>query len=176
MNVDRAVQLASGRHGVSETMSISSYYARLRARVGTDLLLIPAVAAVVRDADGRVLVQQQHDGQWSLPAGAIEPGESPATAVARETFEETGLVVRPERVTGVMGGPSCRVRYATGDEVEYTVMVFDCAVVGGALRAIDETLQLAFLPVEDVLARITFTYPAVVLAGTTGPAYFERSA
>lgn len=157
-------------------MSISNYYARLRERVGTDLLLIPSVAAVIRDADGRVLVQQQRDGQWSLPAGAIEPGENPATAVAREAFEETGLVVRPERVAGVMGGPSCRVRYANGDEVEYTVIVFECVVVGGELRVVDdETMQLAFLPVEDVLTRITFTYPAVVLAGTPGAAYFERN-
>jgi 8-oxo-dGTP pyrophosphatase MutT (NUDIX family) len=118
----------------------------------------------------------QQDGHWIPPAGAIEPGESPATAVARETLEETGLVVRPERVAGVMGGASCRVRYPSGDEVEYTVAVFECAVVGGTLRADgDETLRLAFLPVRDVLARLAFTYPEVVLVGTPGPAYFERS-
>jgi hypothetical protein len=75
-----------------------------------------------------------------------------------------------------MGGASCRVRYPSGDEVEYTVAVFECAVVGGTLRADgDETLRLAFLPVRDVLARLAFTYPEVVLVGTPGPAYFERS-
>ena len=58
-------------------MPLSPYVAALRRRVGQDLLLLPGVAAVIHDGDGRVLLQQRSDdGSWSLPAGAIEPGES----------------------------------------------------------------------------------------------------
>ena len=58
-------------------MPISPYYRRLRDLVGDELLLLPSVAALIRDAEGRVLVQKRGDGTWSLPAGAIEPGETP---------------------------------------------------------------------------------------------------
>src|SRR4051812_47517941 len=107
-------------------MAISAFYKSIRDRVGTSLLLIPGVAAIIRDETGRVLLQQGHDATWSLPAGAVEPGESPSAAVVREVFEETGLHVRPARIAAVVGGATCRVRYANQDEVEYVVTVFEC--------------------------------------------------
>src|SRR3954462_10115637 len=107
-------------------MGISPYYQRLREQFGSELLLVSAVSALVRDAEGRLLIHQRPDGTWSLPAGAIEPGETPAQAVVRETLEETGLQVIPERVTAVVGGESCRVRNRQGHEIEYLVIVFEC--------------------------------------------------
>ena len=59
-----------------------------------DLLLV--VAAVLIDADGRVLVCQRgpgqsHPGQWEFPGGKIEPGETPEAALRRELWEELGV-------------------------------------------------------------------------------------
>jgi 8-oxo-dGTP pyrophosphatase MutT (NUDIX family) len=88
-------------------MAISEFYRALREQVGTRLLLMPAVAAIVRDRDGRILVQQQHDDSWSLPAGAVEPGESPGEAIVREVLEETGHAVEPVRIIAVVGGSTC---------------------------------------------------------------------
>src|SRR5450631_128378 len=107
---------------------------------------MPAVAAVIRDNEGRILLQQQHDDTWSLPAGAVGAGESPSVAVAREVAEETGLVVRAETVLAVLGAEQCRMRYPNNDEVEYVVTVFACVVLGGALiEANDETKRLAYI-------------------------------
>src|SRR5688500_16013478 len=105
-------------------MAMSDYYRELRRLVGSRLLMMPAVAAVVRDPDGRILLQQQYDDSWSLPAGALEPGETPAVAACREVLEETGLVVEVTALLGVVGGAACRVRYPNHDEVEYVVTVF----------------------------------------------------
>jgi 8-oxo-dGTP diphosphatase len=56
-------------------------------------------AAVVVRPDGRVLLAQRpagkaYEGYWEFPGGKLEPGETPAHALARELFEELGLAVR----------------------------------------------------------------------------------
>lgn len=87
----------------------------------------------------RATLCQQHDNLWSLPAGAVEPGEYPAQAVVREVEEETGLAVHPKKVVALLGRRSCRVQCPNQDEVEYTVIVFECTTVGGSL--IDRTTK-----------------------------------
>jgi 8-oxo-dGTP pyrophosphatase MutT (NUDIX family) len=127
-------------------MPISDYLAGLRAKVGTDLILLPGVSAIVRDAEGRVLLgRRSDDNRWGLPAGAIDPGEEPARAVIREVFEETGLRVRPERLVAVLGGREFFHKYPNGDEVEPTTSVFECRIIGGSLGCQDqEATELRF--------------------------------
>jgi 8-oxo-dGTP pyrophosphatase MutT (NUDIX family) len=132
-------------------MPISTYLRDVRAVVGQRLLLLPGVAAIVRDASEHVLfIHRADDGRWGLPAGAIDPGESPAEAIVREVREETGLEVRPAYVAGVFGGAGFRHRYPNGDEVEWTVAVFECETVGGDLAPHDgEALELRYFAAEE---------------------------
>jgi mutator protein MutT len=141
-------------------MPIAPHIKRLREFVGTDLLMLPGVAAVVRDADGRVLLHRRaDDGNWSLPAGAIDPGETPATAVVREVEEETGLHVRPDRLLGAFGWPRLRHRYPNGDVAEYLIVVFRCVIVGGTLEARDgESIGFRWCTREE-LAATPLPYP-----------------
>lgn len=144
-------------------MPIAAHIQRLRDVVGSELLMLPGVAAVIRDEQDRVLLHRRlDDGTWSLPSGAIEPGETPATAVARETREETGLEVRAVRVLGVFGWPRLRHRYPNGDLVEYLVVVFRCDVIGGALEAQDgEATDFRWFT-RDELATMPLPYPPEV--------------
>lgn len=154
-------------------MGMSPFYRSIRERVGTSLLLIPGVAAIIRDPLGRILVQQQHDDSWSLPAGAIEPGQSPAEAIVREVLEETGLHVRVRRVAAVVGGSSFRVRYPHGDEVEYVTTVFDCEILGGSLiDSNDETKRLAYFHVNE-MPSLAVSYPREVFLENGPAAYFN---
>lgn len=156
-------------------MPISDHLRELRGLVGSRLLLLPAVAAILRDDRGRVLFQRAETG-WGLPAGGIEPGESPAEAVVREVYEETGLRVRPERIVGVFGGRAFRVRYPNGDEVEYTAVVFECVVVGGRLEAVDgESLELRWFDVDEAPA-LPLGLPTDLLVHRSLEARFERPA
>lgn len=58
---------------------------------------------VMVDPSGRVLVLRRSypPGDWVLPGGNAESGESPVETAVREVREETGLAVVPERMTGV---------------------------------------------------------------------------
>ncbi|MCO1577678.1 NUDIX domain-containing protein [Crossiella sp. SN42] len=61
-----------------------------------------SVAGVVVDGAGRVLVIRRRDnGRWEPPGGVLEVGETFEQGVRREVCEETGIVVRVERLTGV---------------------------------------------------------------------------
>ena len=130
---------------------MSPYYQRLRDAIGKELLLIPSVAAVIHDADGRLLLQQKHDGTWSLPAGAIEPGETPEQAIAREVLEETGLRCTGSEVIATLGGPQFRHTYANGDPVEYLIVLFKCTVGGETIPPPDteETASLRWFTREE---------------------------
>jgi 8-oxo-dGTP diphosphatase len=97
---------------------------------------IVGVGAVVVDGQHVLLVKRGRDplkGEWSLPGGAVEVGETLAAAVQREVFEETGLVVAVGPIVEVLD----RI-HADGDgRVEYHYVLIDylCSVVGGRLRA-----------------------------------------
>jgi 8-oxo-dGTP pyrophosphatase MutT (NUDIX family) len=146
-------------------MPMSPYMRGLRELVGTRLVLIPAVAAIVRDDRGRVLLVKTTHGRWTLPAGAVDPGESPREAVVRETREEAGLEVRPVRLVEALGGPDLRVTYANGDVIEATVCVFDCEVTGGELACDGvETTEARWAEPEEAAAALAPAYPAALFA------------
>lgn len=151
-------------------MPMSEYYRELRRKTGHGLLLMPSVAAVVRDEqNGILLIRKKDEMAWGLPAGAIEPGETPSRALRREVFEETGLMVTPGQILGVFGGWKYRYEYSNGDQVEYTVIVFECSIVKGQLRSMDgEAEELRFFK-EDELPELTIPYPKKLFAAQADP-------
>jgi 8-oxo-dGTP pyrophosphatase MutT (NUDIX family) len=116
-------------------MPMSEYMRRLRAKVGTDLVVAPSASVLVFDEHGRVLLGRHAEtGRWVIPGGGVEPNEEPADAAVREAWEETGLHVVPTRLLGVYGGPECQVTYRNGDEVSYLTLVFEARVLAGVPR------------------------------------------
>jgi 8-oxo-dGTP pyrophosphatase MutT (NUDIX family) len=107
----------------------------------------PSVSAVIFDGRGRLLLQQRSDGgQWGLPGGSVEIGESVHDAVIREVREETGLRVTVLRLVGVYSEPTLQVvRYPDGNVWHYVNVCFECAVRSGELTTCDETLALRYV-------------------------------
>ena len=123
-------------------MAISDYLRSLRTRIGHELVLMPAVAVMVRDDDGRLLlVRNRDDGLWQTVGGGMDPGEQPADAAVREAYEETGLHIEPTRVIGVYGGPQLCLTYPNGDIVSYVGIAFAARVVGGSERPCDDEVD-----------------------------------
>ena len=77
-------------------MSMSPHIRRLRAAVGSELLVLPSVSGIIFDDKGRILlVRQVESGVWTTPGGSVDPYETPSDAVVREVWEETGLYTAP---------------------------------------------------------------------------------
>lgn len=113
-------------------MPVSSYIAGIRSRIGTDFLLLPAVAALIFDSEGRVLLVRTADfGVWATVGGAVDPDEAPADAAVREVREEIGIDIEVTELIGAFGSSDYRVTYPHGDEVGYVAIVFGARVVSG---------------------------------------------
>jgi mutator protein MutT len=96
---------------------------------------IVGVGAVVVDDDRVVLVRRGHEplkGQWSLPGGTVELGETLQAALVREVREETGLAVEVGPLIEVFD----RVQRASNGAVEHHYVIVDylCRARGGRLE------------------------------------------
>ncbi|MFN8527877.1 MAG: NUDIX domain-containing protein [Anaerolineae bacterium] len=111
-------------------------------RCGSTVFFDPKVAVVAfvlrpgdSGPDGELLmikrVNEPGKGKWSLPAGFVEPDESPVTAVERETLEETGLIVRAGALLDVLHRPD-------PDGLADLVLVYAAELCGGELCADDD--------------------------------------
>lgn len=95
---------------------------------------------------GRVLLVRRGnpplDGEWSIPGGTLEVGETLPEAVKRELTEETGLVVRVRGVIEVLEriflDPEGRAKY------HYVILDYLCEVTGGNARAGSDATDLAW--------------------------------
>ena len=147
-------------------MTLSPYLARIRAKVGHDVLVLPAVAVVVRDPSGRLLlVRDRHSGAWSLPAGAVEPAESPSEAAHRELREEAGIQCDRLDLVAGLGGEDFRHTYSNGDEVEYSIFVYRGLASEAAILAPedqDEVVEARFFE-RGAAPELALPYPERLL-------------
>ena len=95
-----------------------------------------AVGAVIFDGDRVLLVERSHEplkGDWSLPGGAVEIGETLEAALTREVREETSLDIVVGPVVDVLDS----IRHDAGGRAEYHYVIIDyaCRVRRGTATA-----------------------------------------
>jgi ADP-ribose pyrophosphatase YjhB (NUDIX family) len=98
-----------------------------------------------------LLTRRTDNGQWCLPGGIIEPGESVVEGCVREVFEETGLQVRVARLTGVYSNPNRLIVYPDGNKAFVIVLTLEVDLVGGELRLSSETTDARFFPIVEAV-------------------------
>jgi mutator protein MutT len=115
--------------------------------------------------DGKVLlVKRKYEplaGQWSLPGGAVEVGETLEACLVREMREETGLEVSVGPVVEVLD----RITHDDEGRVMYHFVLVDylCWPIGGALRASSDVADAVFADPHDLVRYdLTTTATAVV--------------
>lgn len=108
-------------------------------------------SASIYDEHGRVLLTRRQDnGQWCLPGGGMEPGESAAEACEREVFEETGLQIRVRRLVGVYSHSDQLIVYPDGNKFQVVALHFEADVTGGELGLSDETSEFGYFRLEEM--------------------------
>jgi ADP-ribose pyrophosphatase YjhB (NUDIX family) len=122
--------------------------------------LIPGGSAVVTDDQGRILLQQRSDnGNWALPGGTMDIGETLPSAVVREVREETGLDVEITGIVGIFTDPEHVIAYADGEVRQQFNVTFTARVVGGELAVSPESFavrlmdpaEISELPMHDTI-------------------------
>jgi 8-oxo-dGTP diphosphatase len=127
------------------------------------------VGAVIVDHDRVLLIRRGQApllGEWSLPGGVLECGETLRDAVAREALEETGLRVETREMLGVyeriIHDEQRNVRY------HYVLLDFLCHRIGGELKAGSDAAEVGWFT-RDELPALKLAYDAndVALKGLT---------
>jgi len=120
-------------------------------RIGAQGKIRLGCSAAIFDEKGRVLLTKRRDnGQWCLPSGGAEPGESVAEACEREVLEETGLSVRVMRLVGVYSHPGQLSVYSETDKYQIVALHFEAEVIGGELSLSDETSDFGYFTMEEI--------------------------
>ena len=112
---------------------------------------IIGVGAVIID-DGRTLIVQRagepRKGEWTVPGGVLEVGETLRSGVEREVLEETGLVVKAGPVVDVFENiwPDAEGR----TQFHYVLVDFLCELISGELSVATDASDARWVSLEEL--------------------------
>jgi 8-oxo-dGTP diphosphatase len=113
-----------------------------------------SVAGVVVDDQGRALIIKRRDnGHWEPPGGVLEHGETIKDGLCREVFEETGLKVEPDSLTGVYQNMTRHI----------VALVFRCRLLSGELRVNPEASEFRWATADEAAESMSEAYAIRVL-------------
>ncbi|MFI2232540.1 NUDIX hydrolase [Nocardia testacea] len=111
----------------------------------------PSAGAFVRRGNTVLLICRSDNGNWSMPGGAHDPGESLSRTAVRETLEETGIDISLTGLVGIFTDPSHVIHYTSNDEVrqEFTI-IYRAEPTGGAPTPSSESAQVEWVPLDRI--------------------------
>ena len=115
--------------------------------------LVPACGVLAADDSGRVLLQRRRDtGQWAIPMGKQDLGETPSQCAIRETLEETGVLTELTGILGVYSDPRHIVAYSDGEVRQEWELIFLGRPVSGTPTVNDEASDVRWVEAGDLEA------------------------
>ena len=115
--------------------------------------LVPSVnVVVVNDAGEILLIRRTDNGNWAVPGGAIDLGESVAQAAVRETLEESGIECALTGIVGIYSDPKHVILYTSNGEArqEFSI-VLTARPLAGQPTPSSESSEVRWVPTSEIL-------------------------
>ncbi|MEL6255221.1 MAG: NUDIX domain-containing protein [Bacteroidota bacterium] len=114
-------------------------------RIGRSANISVGCSASIFNSDRTkiLLVLRLDNGEWCLPGGHVEPGESVSETCIREIKEETGFTIKIKRLIGVYSDPNTIVMYPDGNTFQIIALNFEAVLLDGKLREFAANTEIA---------------------------------
>ncbi|WP_407268314.1 NUDIX hydrolase [Radiobacillus sp. PE A8.2] len=135
------------------------YYKYLRRYVGSRPIILPGSVVIILNEQNQVLLQKRKDGNWGLPGGLMDLGESFEEVAKREVFEETGLIVKNLRLLSVFSGADYYFRVSNGDELYSVTAVYYTKDISGDMKIdYSESEKMQYFSINSLPDKLTDEY------------------
>jgi ADP-ribose pyrophosphatase YjhB (NUDIX family) len=116
--------------------------------------IVPSANVVVTNEQDEVLMIRRTDnGNWALPGGGMDPGETLSETAVREVEEETGIRCEVTGLVGVYTNPNHVILYTSNGEARQEFsLVYTARAVSGTPTPSDETSEVRWVPETDLPA------------------------
>lgn len=124
--------------------------------------ILPAVAAIIFNQKGEVLLQRRKDvGKWGVISGHVEFGESVTDAILREIQEETNAKAAIKRFIGIYSSPLSQTYQYTGRTVQYVTSYFEVSLLQDIPPGFsnEETAELRYFPQDAIPEELALVNP-----------------
>jgi len=114
--------------------------------------LVPSVNVIVVNDEGLILLIRRTDnGNWAVPGGAVDLGESVAQAAVRETLEESGIECEVIGLVGIYSDPRHVIVYTSNGEVRQEFSIVLTARAGGQPTPSSESSGVRWVPAAEAV-------------------------
>lgn len=116
--------------------------------------LVPSVnVVVVNDEESVLMIRRTDNGNWAVPGGTVDLGESVAQAAVRETLEESGIECKITGIVGIYSDPRHVIFYTSNGEArqEFSI-VLTARAVSGQPTPSSESSEVRWVPAAEVLS------------------------
>ena len=127
----------------------------MRKKVGHDPIVYAGATVLVFNEKGELLLNLRSDtGDWGIPGGGKELGETLEECAVRELKEETDLDADALELMNVLSGGDYGFTYPNGDVVDCIIALYRVRNYSGRLSINDgESTELRFFPLEGLPER-----------------------
>ena len=129
-----------------------NYIMDLRRKIGHEVIMTVGCGVLIENEKGQLLLQKRSDtGQWCVPGGAMEIGETYEEAAKREIREEVGIEVSDLSLYGLYSGTDRLIHYPNDDEVYSLSVIFHAKSYTGSISDTDsEVMEHRFFSKENI--------------------------